>query len=435
MRQLAFDISEWLSSGIAPAQERETLASLQITAGLEGIPVTEVYDGLAKTVRTHINVPAYPLAHWLLVNWWKLRWQPGPDEELSPDWLLSHSLAAVGGDTAWPALTFASDGEFIQLRQVAERFADVSAIRYLQPVFLDIPAADFEAAVDALLETVLARLSLRLPEERELFELYDELREERGDSEQTALCRQQALAGLDPGSASQEWFSAVRAIEQQAGSDALDELLATSSSGGVRSIDEAIAAMRASPLRIDLAWVNGMPQPGAGLPWERGAELARAVRQRAGIAPGPIDQVKLGALVGATLPLKVAAPLAARGLKGGYRNGARDGRTAILVPSHHPESQRFYLARLIGAAAMAGPAQHVLPVSSARTAFQKAERSFAQELLCPWQDLKEFLADLGTDDDAIAEAASHFRVSEKVIQTTLVNKHKLPRDQLAWSAL
>jgi len=117
-------------------------------------------------------------------------------------------------------------------------------------------------------------------------------------------------------------------------------------------------------------------------------------------------------------------------LRGGYRNGVHQGRTAVLVTTRREDNQRFYLARLIGAALSASADQHVLPVSDAATALQKLERSFAQELLCPWQDLDAFTDENGTDDDGIADAASHFAVSQRLVVTTLINKGKLPRSRL-----
>ncbi|MBN1609646.1 MAG: hypothetical protein JW940_23640, partial [Polyangiaceae bacterium] len=52
-------------------------------------------------MRRHINVPAYSVAQWLLVNFWRLRWEPARPA-LSPDWLESHSMAGISGDQAWP---------------------------------------------------------------------------------------------------------------------------------------------------------------------------------------------------------------------------------------------------------------------------------------------------------------------------------------------
>ena len=61
---------------------------------------------------------------------------------------------------------------------------------------------------------------------------------------------------------------------------------------------------------------------------------------------------------------------------------------------------------------------------------QKFERGFAQELLCPWQELDEFTNNSGLDEEGITEAAEHFQVSRLVVLSTLVNKQKLPRTRL-----
>src|ERR1041384_898136 len=114
-RVLDFAVLNWLAGSGSADLEQETLASLRVRAGAEGTAVTEVEDRAARTVRDHINVPAYSLARWLLVNFWRLRWEPSR-ERASSDWLDAHSLASIDGSYAWPALELSSDGEFIQLR-------------------------------------------------------------------------------------------------------------------------------------------------------------------------------------------------------------------------------------------------------------------------------------------------------------------------------
>ena len=59
---------------------------------------TEVYDSLAMTVRPHINVPVYLVAQWLLINWWRLRWESEPSQPRR-GWARVHSLAAIGGES------------------------------------------------------------------------------------------------------------------------------------------------------------------------------------------------------------------------------------------------------------------------------------------------------------------------------------------------
>lgn len=81
--------------------------------------------------------------------------------------------------------------------------------------------------------------------------------------------------------------------------------------------------------------------------------------------------------------------------------------------------------------------------TDARTGRQKFQRAFAQELLCPFDALSEFL-DLREEADAldahddtnppnedrIEEAADYFDVSPRVVQSMLVNHRVLPCDVL-----
>lgn len=61
---------------------------------------------------------------------------------------------------------------------------------------------------------------------------------------------------------------------------------------------------------------------------------------------------------------------------------------------------------------------------------QKFQRAFAQEVLCPWAALEAFVGPDEPDDDMIGAAAWHFHVSQRLIETTLVNKGRMPPDVL-----
>jgi hypothetical protein len=192
MPQIEFEILTWLAPSDGDAAARATLASLRILAGLARDPLTEVEDTIARTVRTHINVAGAPLAVWLLANWWRLRWEPDT-QSACLGWKQAHSMAAIGEGYAWPALEIASDGELIQLRLARENTPDACAIRYLREVLLDVPAADFEAAVDDFIGQVEGRLAEFAPGERTLAELRAELQEERADPTLAEQCKWQAL--------------------------------------------------------------------------------------------------------------------------------------------------------------------------------------------------------------------------------------------------
>ncbi|HEX7601722.1 MAG TPA: hypothetical protein VF316_08960, partial [Polyangiaceae bacterium] len=426
MSELSFDLVGWLGPADGDEAARATMGSLRISAGENlGVPVTEVEDTIGQTVRSHINVPLYSVAEWLLMNWWRLRWEGRPDKPTS-DWRQTHCLAGIGGDHAWPGLEFSSDGEFIQLHMEAEDASDVSAIRYLRRVTLDVPASDFEAAVDRLVDVVEARLGTLLPQHRALTELRAELSDERKRPSVAKTCRWQALAGIDPGAASEEWVEAARTLVEEAGATAGEEIMTVlpELDHGIPSAESLVDAMKRSTTAVDLTWATSTsPLRPRELPWQRGVRLAQEIRAHHHLGDGPLSDEKLSDLLSTNLPLQGQR---SRGpLGGGFRNAVAGGRTKIVVTSSHPMSQRFYLARMIGAALVLAPDQHLVPVTTSYSALQKLERAFAQEFLCPWAALDAFTDEHGVDDDDLIEAAEYFRVSEFLVRTALVNRGKV----------
>ncbi len=431
MGDLVIEVLHWLPLDVEDPLERETLASLRMSAG--GDDITKVEDLAGKSVRPHVNVSAYSLAHWLITNWWRLRWEP---ERETPgfDWLESHSLAAIGGGFAWPPLIISSDGEFVRFRMQEERTADVSAVRYLNRLNEDVPACDFEQAVDGFLDSVLARFAATNTAAREMLELREELRLERTDCGRASMCRLEARAGFDPGAAPETWREAARRVVATVGQAATEEVAAVAPvlPDGLSTAETIISAIRASSFSANLDWTSRYREPvwKPELPWERGARLAAEVRAGLNLAPGPISNGQLNELLETSIPLETTSCPGLRDLHGGFRDEKDPARTRLLVHSPRPDSQRFQLARLVGASIVTAGDQRLLPVTSGSTAPQKFERSFAQEFLCPWSDLDAYTDEHGTDDDAIADAAEHFSVFEMLVLSTLVNKGKVPRYRL-----
>jgi hypothetical protein len=435
MSELQFDVETWLDGGDGEPAVRATFGALSISGGLDvAAPLIEVEDTLARTVRRHIRVPAYLVAEWLLINWWRLRWE-GPRERASWEWRQVHCLSGIGGDHAWPSLEFSSDGDFVHLNVQSERAPDVAAVRYLRNESLDVPALDFESAVDRFVDMVEARVADLVPKDKRLSQLRAELSEERGRPSLARVCRWQALAGIDPGTASEDWLTAAETLAQDTGTQSSDEVLSAipDLKNGLNSALNLIEAMKHSSTTIDLSTI---PKVAAGprreLPWVKGARLAQELRSRLRSVAGPLTDGTLGELLSSNLPL-AGEVLARSALRGGIRNGVNGGRTAIVLTARRPQSQRFYLARLIAAAIVLDPDQHVVPITDSGTALQKIERSFAQEFLCPWASLDAFTDVHGTNDEGISEAAEYFQVTEWVVLSTLVNRGKLSRNRLPHS--
>lgn len=424
MNELTIDVTEWL--GGTSDLDDLTFGSFVIRGGTPALSLTEVQDLIANATRETIRVPAIRVTRWLLAHWWRLRWE---SERREGSWRSVHSMAALGGGMAWPNLDVVSDGEFVQLTVRAELRPDVAAVRYLRDMTIEIPASAFERAVDRFIDKIEARVTDCFPADHTLRDLRAELREEREDAVLARQYRLEARAGFDAGDAPPDWYEAVKRVASEAGDIAIEDVLAARMGG--QGAADAVAALKRAPTTVDLSSIPSTPPDGRGnKPWQRGAEAGRRVRTTLGIGDGPVTDEKLTEALGANLSTLQVDTAPDASILGGYRSHA-SGVTQVLIPTARRTSQRFYFARLMGMASLYPRSEQVLPITGAATAAQKFARSFASEFLCPWEELREFAARHGTEEEAISRAAEMYRVSDMMITTSLVNHHALDRVRLA----
>ena len=98
-------VTEWQDGeGIAGEELSATFAALRIDVG--GEPLTKVLDNRAATIRDSIFVPLYPIAEWLVSNWWFLAHEPeNPAKKRTPAFNRRHSLRTSADGYALPDLT------------------------------------------------------------------------------------------------------------------------------------------------------------------------------------------------------------------------------------------------------------------------------------------------------------------------------------------
>ena len=104
------------------------------------------------------------------------------------------------------------------------------------------------------------------------------------------------------------------------------------------------------------------------------------------------------------------------------------GRNVVALCSRWAQGRRFELCRTLGDAIWSG-GDALGPMTKTRTGRQKFQRAFAQSLLCPYRDLLSYINTEQPSEDDIAAAARYFHVSERVIQTVLVNKGIIGRQE------
>ena len=409
--------------------ERGTQA--EITISLKGRCVTLFLDQASNRFGVSPKLSAHRLAVWLAANWWRLRWEPHRYNDT--DWEMSHNMAAVGGGYLWPSITFSSDGETILAQSRATPTENTEPIRYQTDYICSIDPTGFEEGVDSFIDHTVRHLSRTDSEETSLKELWAEVERERQIPELHDLRKLEAYLGYDPGEAPEDLVTNLMDARERYGVEAVHEMAAAS---------RDLAATRLSELNEDLqrssnivqvvgcraittqmkTWANNPSIP----PWRRAAQAARTAREVWNLpAAGPIGTGTICDLFG--VPKKYLTennrnqPFDLRELSAGLR--ADETQDGFRIALHQPREtgRRFTLSRLI-ADYLNAPEGHLFPATQAKTSRQKFQRAFAQEFLCPFNDLMGFMNTSSPGEEDIEDAAAHFNVSPLTITRTLEHK-------------
>jgi Zn-dependent peptidase ImmA (M78 family) len=403
--------------------------------------LTRLEDTWGNTVRNQLNASAHTLALWFAGNWWRLRWEPEtPSSRSDVDWHMSHSMASAGEGYCWPSILFASDGDALAVASRATRGRVMGPVRFLNEVNTLITANAFESGIDAFLTLVLSRLHGEGYRNSELAELWTEVQNEREDPKLAQWRRLEAICGYDPGEAPEALIDMLVADTAQLGGKALEEVAAEGrhSTAEVlnRILDLATATdePKAGGFRGTLPKIAVTPGFEAGeRPWQRATRFARLARKEWGLGDEPVSNAQLADLLGNRASVfdevdKGTAPMPL------LLREANHDKVDFYLNRAHPTSRRFAASRLLGDNLLHSNEGRLNPATTAKTARQQFQRAFAQEFLCPFDALRAKIQTTMPDEDDIAEAASYFNVSTRVIEATLVNKGELDREALSWIA-
>ena len=432
---------EWIPRDFGDPVDRHSLARISIEAG--GMSVTDVDDLHAKTVRSDIRVSAFDFAAWLVANWWRLRWEAGsvnPANGGSISWEMSHKIGAAGNGYLWPDMEFSSSGDSVHVRAWRTRPGSTHSLRFLNEIDVYVPAGDFESEVGKFVDAVVSRvvcLGGASEKSRELEAAWHELGEEIRDPSRSFARAMEARMGFEPEEADPALLESLREAATLVGRCAMEELTASSKKNTIKDFEllQERFAEPSSAQTLDIpptvrnitvdATVDGRQ------PWAKAEEVARMVRREWSLGDKPIRSRRLAELCGVPVSwIKKPSDVDRIPIPAGLR--AHDDPVAVkaILKKRHSNARRFALARIIGDHLVTADDEGMLPVTDAATDRQRFQRAFAQEFLCPFDALRNFLEDGDLDDDLMEEAAHHFEVSEIAIRSILVNKGMLERERL-----
>jgi hypothetical protein len=417
---------ERLSEGTA--EEKAGFGMFTIRAN--GVAVTEGFDHFIQALRLGPLVSGYHAAEWFAWNWWRLLYEPYRPG--SSAWGMAHRLPSIGAGYVWPNVEIRSDGRRAVIIAYPSSRPDARPFRFVgSPSPWLGPCAMLEQALDAFIGAVIARLRTSDVGDTNLDRLWAEVNEERSDPDTARRRRLEALMGLDPDAATDETLAGLLEDAKSLGHEAMEEIAADAAEGHpVRAAEmrelaqrSELRAHRADAIRLGSGALKAIRRE--EFAWRQGKEAAERLRTQEQLGDAPIPTRRLLVMLGAA-----GEPEASEGTTMSFVLDRRGDDAAIVLRSRFGTGQRFDLARLLGDHLLFGPDAPALPATRSYTFRQKAQRSFAAELLSPFGSVDAMLAgDFG--EEAVENVARHFDVSAWTIRTLLVNHRRLEREALA----
>ncbi|HEX8858497.1 MAG TPA: ImmA/IrrE family metallo-endopeptidase [Actinomycetes bacterium] len=422
--------------GVRAPELRATWARLEIWVGDACLTLVEEPDG--QSVRRSVYVPLYPMAEWVVYNWWFLKAHSRPasligefgrlDSVNAPPPALRkilehHSLRAIGEGFVWPNLTIVPEGTHTRLFWYSDGAATRERpLKYLRNGSAWIDSAALEHSLDRFVDAVVTRLVEQrvtpTPLEKEWIALADTNREE------AEFCLAAARLGLDPYSEAldkqenivraaevlapnliDDFFDAVNPQRLDTGIDWVIE-----SSSHIAERSEGVAG--GSHLRFA---VGDASNGDRSRPWDIGYSQARRIREAYG------RRVDEGFEFDSMMSL-FTIPSNDVGLQA---LGGGSDRSHVLVlgrPMTSP-NQRFAQARALWHFVFGVPSQSFL-LTPAHTDRQRVERAFAAELLAPAEGIRERLQsdEVEFTFEDVEAIARDFGVSPMVIRHQIENQ-------------
>lgn len=423
---------EWEDApGVAIPIFARTWARLEFRLGSQ--PLTRFLSEKSGSVRDGVYVSVFPLAQWLVSNWWTilnegLRSPAAIDaggrrrDRIHAHWLRRHNLLSCRQGMAYPDLTLFREDDQLSAIWVADPGRVTTDGRFLDSGSVRIPMRQAEASLRRFVCSVVERVEDLADEDVvNLIETWRAI--DQADADERILCGRMALIGLDPYSADLSDALERRLSELELPSAIARDLLAVTNAAEFESdfaatteLLKGLPRTSASSRPILAPQLPTLASP----PYSAGYARASALRKAIGLADDqPIgDLSELCQRVLSGLELQWTAPdssLVEAALQ-------LNGTAAISAGRRHATAQRFLLARALHhwvyVMSSGGDQQRLLTKGGDWQ--QAASRAFAAELLAPARALEARLAG-GTGWEREAELAQEFAVSSMVIAHQVEN--------------
>jgi hypothetical protein len=437
MTDLTFDF-EWADPlGARGPELRATWARLAIR--VNGRHPSRVFDHEVRTVRDSVYVPLYPLAEWIVANWWRLLFEiQSPERVKDPLYDRRHNVRWAREGYPLPSISFNAAGELLQLHWESEVLLH-HRIEFLESGATYVPLDSVERNLRSFVAAVVSRLSASDIAQTYLQREWDVVSNTIG--EDAEFCIAAATLGLDPYDIGDDVANVIvtvatsipEGIRRESFSVANRDLL-REESDDVASAIETVQE-NGSDLRLLREFRGCIPATGVfngHAPWELGYMAARELRKALNIGIQPLRSLPDIAQALHVNPTNLHSAIVEQpGGTHAYEALVAMNRTAspaFAVTRRHEAARRFQVCRGLYEF-LSGRDEGPWIVTAGLSDRQKRNRAFAAEFLAPAAGVQERVSSSVVSSQDVDELAQHFGVSSDAIVHQLAN-HRIA--SVAW---
>lgn len=401
--------------------------------------LTKLFRVSTNREDTYLHAPPADLAFWILDNWWRIFHEPEPAGEVTAEWRLAHEMSSIGGGYTWPPIRIWGEGDQVGIRTHPQVLDSRGPVTFAADRLGWIPSTEVESSFDSFLEQIN---ELATAAGDTLLDLYRQVKTEREDPEVAAWRTLEAELGFDVDEAPVELMNQLNEFSIEFGHEAVSEACVShQGSGVIHALQEGLWAVESSRTKVDLSTAmaevripadnasqfDALARPAAP-PWALAEEAAGMVRENLSVPTGPIPNRRLRDILGVST-YHFSDIRSFTSIPYGIRQRDSDSPTCtVALRAGRTEAKRFELCRVLGDAIWSAN-DRLGVISPAKSVRQKFQRAFAQSFLCPFQDLINYIGTDSPTPEDVTAAAQRFRVSERLVQSTLVNKGVVDRKQ------
>ncbi len=426
---------EWVSpEGARGPELRATWARLCISVGDEH--VTRVEDLASHGTRGGVYGPLYPVAEWIVGNWWFLLHEvASPDKDSSKEYTRRHNLAAAAEGFSLPSLVIKPEGERTLLVW-SRRLLPRHGIQFINENKATVDTNQLESELRSFIQAVVTRLEDEGVQGTLLAEEWLAIND--ADAEERAYCAALGRLGLDPYAPETEATGhAVINLAELLPPHVFDEFMHTADPLELEAQGASLTRFltEAGALELDLPALRRLKEEtktlaahasGQTLPWDQGYVFAQGLRAFLnGSATPPVSTVaNLGKLLSAPPDAWASAVSATNGMSSFLKAAVGAMRTQspyfAVAPVRNETGRVFLLCRALYEY-LTTPEPSAAVVTNANSEQQKRNRAFAAEFLAPAAQLRDNIHKNVVSNDDITDLAALFGTSEYVIRHQIWN--------------